>query len=103
MKKKSTFGYIYWTVMPFFIGFFLFFYLSRMNISFIEKFIIFLIIAIPLSTFRFWLGNKLFEDELTLAEKIMYCGLRRKYGKNFCVKCPDGYECAKGTDENIKA
>lgn len=88
--------------MPFCIGFFIFYYLYGMDIPFIEKVIIFLVIAIPISTIRFWIGKKIFEDETTLAEKIMYCGLRRKYGKNYCAECPDGYECAKGIDKNVK-
>jgi len=102
MKKKSTFGYIYWVVMPFCIGFFLFYYLNKMDRPFIEKIIIFLVIAIPIATIRFWIGNKLFKEKKTLAEKMMYCGLRSKHGRNYCVECPDGYECAKDLDESDK-
>lgn len=102
MRKKGILEYIYWVVMPFFIGFFLFYYLNRMDRPLIEKIIIFLTIVIPIATIRLWIGKKLFKEKVTLAEKMMYCDLRRKYGKNYCVECPDGYECAKNFGESDK-
>ncbi len=72
-----------------------------MDRPFIEKVFIFFAIVIPTAAIRLWVGKKLFKEKETLAEKIMYCSLRRKYGKNYCAECPDGYECAQDLDQII--
>lgn len=102
MNTKDIFKIIYWNVMPVVIGFILYFYIDKMKIPIIEKIIIFLVIIIPIIIIRLWLGEKIFKERPTLVEKIMSCSLRRKYGKNYCVECPDSYECASDIDGNTK-
>lgn len=95
MRAKDIFKFIYWTVMPVAIGFAMFFYLDKMETSLLNKILIFLAIAIPLTTIRVFIGVKLFKEKMTLAEKIMSCNLRRKYGNSYCAECPDSYNCCK--------
>lgn len=33
-------------------------------------------------------------EKRTLTDKIISCKLRKKYGKNYCIKCSDSYTCA---------
>lgn len=72
----------------------MFYYIDKMNASLLYKAFIFLLIVIPVATIRVFLGVKLFKEKQTLADKIMSCYLRKKYGKEYCVVCPDGYNCA---------
>ena len=84
------------------IGAVMFYYLDKMNASLLYKAFIFLVIAIPVATIRIFVGAKLFGEKKTLAEKIMSCNLRRKYGHDYCAKCPDGYKCATNDMEENK-
>lgn len=100
MKKEDISKFIYWTIMPMAIGFVMFFYLDKMEASLLYKALIFLVIAIPLATIRVLIGVKLFKEKPTLAEKMMSCSLRRKYGNDYCARCSNGYECASGIEKN---
>lgn len=102
MNIKEISKFLYWTVMPFLIGVILFYYLNKMDRPYIEKVLIFLALAIPIISIRMFIGRWIFKEKETLAEKMMYCGLRRKYGRNYCAECPDGYECAKDLGESDK-
>ena len=81
------------------IGFILFYYLNKMDMSLSKKFLIFLIICFPISMIRVSIGHKIFKEKQTLAEKIMACGLRRRHGDSYCVDCPDSFTCATTLDE----
>jgi hypothetical protein len=91
---KSFLKFLYWTIIPMAIGAVMFYYLDKMNASLLYKAFIFLLIAIPIATIRVFVGAKLFKQ--TLADKIISCYLRKKYGKEYCAVCPDGYNCAAG-------
>ncbi len=98
------FKFTYWTILPVAIGFFLFYYIDKMNISIIEKIIIFMVVVIPIATIRVWIGKKIFKEKKTLTDKIMSCSLRRINGYEYCARCPDSYECATDVDdENVKS
>ena len=101
MGSKDIFKFIYWEVMPVAIGFIMFLYIDKMEISIVDKIIVFIVIALPVAIIRSYVGMKIFKEEPTLAEKIMSCGLRRKYGNGYCAECPDSYECAGGTDKKV--
>lgn len=94
MTTRDISRFLYWSVMPMAIGFIMFFYLDKMDMSLLNKALIFLVIAIPLGTIRVYVGVWLFKEKPTLADKIMHCNLRRKHGNNYCAECPDGYNCA---------
>lgn len=40
-----------------------------------------------------YLGEVLFERKDNLVSKMMKCSLRKQYGLDYCVKCPDSYTC----------
>lgn len=94
MTTRSVSKFLYWTVMPICIGVIMFFYIDKLEVSFLYKVFIFSVIALPVAMIRVFVGIKLFEKRQTLAERIMSCQLRRKYGKDYCVVCPDSYKCA---------
>lgn len=100
MKKEDMYKFIYWTVMPFAIGAILFFYIDKMEISIIDKLLIFIAIVVPVAAIRAWIGMKIFKESPTLAERMMSCNLRRKYGNGYCAMCPDGYTCASDIEKN---
>lgn len=94
MTAKNISRLLYWKVMPMAIGFVMFYYLDKMEISLLYKVFIFLAIAIPVATIRIFIGMKFFKEEPMLADKIMSCSLRKKYGHDYCAICPDGYSCS---------
>lgn len=98
MTERDMAKFLYWTMMPMAIGFIMFSYLDKMEISLLNKVLIFLVIAIPLATIRVYVGAKLFKEKPTLTDNIMSCKLRRKYGNDYCAKCRDSYECAAGSN-----
>lgn len=97
MITRDISKFLYWTVMPICIGVIMFFYIDKLEVSFLYKVFIFSVIVIPVAMIRVFIGIKLFGGKQTLAEKIMSCQLRKKYGNEYCVVCPDGYKCASGS------
>ena len=82
--------------MPISVGAILFYYLNKTDD--INK-----LIPTMLEAFGFcfifimihgWIGIKIFPEKMTLADKMMRCKLRRKYGNSYCVDCQDSYTCA---------
>ena len=102
MDKKNISKFLYWTVMPMAIGVILFIYIDKMNLPILNKLFLFVVIIIPIAAIRAWIGVKIFKEEPTLADKIMSCNLRRRYGNGYCAKCPDSYTCASDIDKNVK-
>jgi len=96
MNIKTITKFIYWQVMPITLGATMFYYLNK--IEDIREFLIMglkaFILAILFIIIHVWIGHKIFPEKITLADKIMRCRLRMKYGHNYCAKCPDSYECA---------
>lgn len=88
--------------MPMAIGVIMFIYLDNMDASLLYKAFVFFAIAIPLATIRVFVGMKLFNENQTLADMIMSCNMRRKYGHDYCIVCPDSYKCASGNMEYVK-
>lgn len=101
MAAKDISRYLYWTVMPMAIGFVMFYYLNKMEMSLLYKILIFLAIAIPVATIRVYIGMKFFKEKSTLADKIMSCDLRKKYGHDYCAECPDGYSCSSDNIDSV--
>lgn len=104
MTVRDIFKFIYWVVMPIFIGAILFYYLNKFSNGkdAIEIWTIFIALAIPIAIIRAWVGTKIFKEDKekpTLADKIMKCELRIKNGYDYCVKCPDNYTCASSIDK----
>lgn len=56
------------------------------------------IISVIFTIIHVWIGYKIFPEKMTLADKIMRCKLRMRYGRNYCAICPDGYSCASSVD-----
>ena len=98
MSNRDVLKFMYWVAMPMAIGFVLFYYLDKMDMSLPKKFLVLLIICLPISMMRVFIGNKIFKEKQTLAEKIMTCGLRRRYGNSYCVDCPDSFTCPTTLD-----
>jgi hypothetical protein len=96
--RSEIFKFIYWIIMPMTIGAIAFYYLDKLEISMIYKFAILIMIAMPISAIRIFIGKKIFKEKPTLVEKIMSCNLRRKYGKDYCAKCTDSYNCVTNMD-----
>lgn len=96
MDKRTVAELIYWNAVPIAIGAVGFYYLNKIENpwDYIKAAIPFLGALIPFMIVHFWIGNKIFPEKLTLANKIMRCKLRVKYGSSYCAKCPDGYTCA---------
>lgn len=80
--------------MPMAIGSVFYFYLDKLETSLLYKALIFLAIAIPISTIRVFVGRRFFKKKPTLTDKIMSWKLRMKNGNDYCAECPDGYRCA---------
>ncbi len=95
MKENSIFKFIYFIVLPMIIGAVIFYYVDKMEESIIYKISIWAAIAVPTIMIKNWIYMKIVKGQQTLAEKIMSCDARRKYGDSYCVKCPDGYSCGE--------
>lgn len=104
MITKSLFKFIYKEILPLAIGFTI---MTVLQISYPElikelnpfqliALMIFLIIPV-LIVLKFIEGI-LFERKNTLADKMMKCSLRKQYGLDYCVKCPDSYTCPTKLD-----
>ena len=99
MDKRNVLKFIYWEVMPIAIGFVSFYYINKMNVSAWEKLFIFVAVILPISMVRVSIGMRLFKERPTLAEKIMSCNLRRRYGNSYCADCPDSFACATNAEK----
>lgn len=49
-----------------------------------------------------YIGNRIFSENTTLADKIMKCKLRKQYGLNYCPNCPNSYTCPTELDKSSK-
>jgi hypothetical protein len=97
MTAKDILRFLYWKAMPAAIGVVVYLYIDKMEVPLLYKVLIFLVVAIPVATIRVFVGTKLFKEKQTLTDKIMSCQLRKKYGNEYCVVCPDNYKCASGS------
>lgn len=90
------FRFIYWNAIPISLGAIVFYYLNKIDdiYEYLRMVINVLGLAIPFLIIHIWIGNKIFPEKMTLADKIMGCKLRVQYGGSYCVKCPDSYVCA---------
>lgn len=93
MTMKGVLRFLYWAIMPMVIASIMFYYLDKMEASFLYKVFIFLEVVVPVATIRVFVGMKLFNEKQTLADRIMSCKLRKKYGHDYCAVCPDGKKC----------
>lgn len=97
MNIKNIVRFIYWHAIPISVGAVVFYYLNKADSNDINKFF-----PMMLEAFGFcfifimihgWIGLKIFPEKPTLADKMMRCKLRRKYGGSYCADCPDSYTC----------
>lgn len=91
--------FIYWYILPI-----IFIYLAIDSLDkiddlseFLKRSVIYFLLSFPLTIIHALLGNFIFRGRIkkTLADKIMSCELRRKYGYNYCVECKDSYTCSE--------
>jgi hypothetical protein len=101
MKNNNIFKFIYWAIIPIFIGAILFYFSNKLSDEKdpAEIWTIFIILIIPIAIIRVWIGTKIFKEEPTLVDKIMRCRLRMQYGRDYCAKCADSYTCASSIDK----
>lgn len=85
--------------MPMVMGFLIFTYINFLIISIEIKILSFFAIILPISIIQVWIGNNiLFKKKSrvdSLVKKMMNCDLRKKHGRDYCINCPEGYNCAK--------
>ena len=99
MDIKNIARFIYWNVIPLSAGTVVFYYfLNKADGNDVNKFLLMMLGAFGFC-FIFimthgWIGLKIFPERKTLADKMMKCKLRRKYGNSYCVDCQDSYTCA---------
>ena len=96
MSIKNIAKFIYWTVIPISVGVVAFYYLNKIDINDINQFIPTVKIfgfAFTFMIIHSWIGYKIFPEKMTLADKMMRCKLRKKYGGSYCVDCADSYKC----------
>lgn len=100
MNIKNILRFIYWDAIPIVTGGVVFYYLNKIQDpwDYMKAWMAFLGVAIPFMIIHIWIGHKIFPEKMTLADKIMKCGLRMQYGRDYCVKCPDSYNCAAGIE-----
>lgn len=99
MKRKSLFKFIYKEVLPLAIGFTT---MTVLQISYPELIkgkdpfqliVLMTILFIPILIIQKFIEGILFRRKDALAAKMMKCTLRKQYGLDYCVKCPDSYTC----------
>lgn len=98
MKHKPII-FIYKVIQPFAIGFIIMTLVQKLVPELIvrlDPFQLFILMFLLLMTAFILLEiikKILFGRKNTLATKMMKCTLRKQYGLDYCVKCPDSYSC----------
>ena len=100
MNKRTIAKLIYFDAIPIIVGMIAFYYINKINDmwEYMKAVGSFLLMCIPLMMIHTWIGNKIFPEKPTLADKIVRCRLRRKYGNSYCVECDDSYNCASNIE-----
>lgn len=101
MKRdyKSLFKFIYEGTCPFAVGFTTITVLQKFYPEYLKgldplKLLALLILLnAPVMIFYRFIGGILFRRTDPLVSKMMKCSLRKQYGLDYCVKCPDSYTC----------
>lgn len=98
MKRKSLFKFIY-EMYPLAVGFTTMTILQKYYPELVKEKDIFQLIVlmtilfIPILIIQKFIEMILFRRKDALAAKMMKCTLRKQYGLDYCVKCPDSYTC----------
>lgn len=99
MKQKSLFKFIYKEILPFAIGLTIIIVLKISYLELMKKLDIFQLIVLSFFVMMSvmiilkFIEGILFGIEYPLASKMMKCSLRKQYGLNYCVECPESYKC----------
>jgi len=106
MKLKSLFKFIY-GMFPFAIGFTTMTLLQKYYPELIQEsdpfqlIVLMIILFMPVLIILKFIEGILFGRKDALAAKMMKCSLRKQYGLDYCVKCPDSYTCPTGLSGTV--
>lgn len=99
MKRKSLFRFIYEVMGPLVVGLTTITVLQRFypelikGLDPLKLLALLLFLNAPVWMVYTFIGGILFRRTDPLAAKMMKCTLRKQYGLDYCVECPDSYTC----------
>ncbi len=98
MKRKSLFKFIY-EMYPLAVGFTTMTILQKYYPELIQEsnplklLALLVLLNMPVLIILRFIEGILFRRKDHLADKMMKCTLRKQYGLDYCVECPDSYTC----------